>query len=57
MPSLRVSRNPVVGLGVFLVVIIAAYKSAEAILANDTTSLLYSSTRLHRFSRHRRTSC
>jgi hypothetical protein len=41
LPSLRASRNPLVSLGLLAVVIYAAYKSAEAILANDLNSLAY----------------
>ena len=39
LPSLRSSRNPLVALGLFVLVIFAAYKAAGAILANDLTSL------------------
>src|SRR5208282_3096500 len=41
LPSLRVSRNPLVAFGLFAIVIFAAYKAAQAILANDLTSLGY----------------
>src|SRR5271165_5939186 len=41
LPSLRVSRNPLVTFGLFAVVIFAAYKTAEAILADDLTSLAF----------------
>src|SRR5271167_2386650 len=41
LPSLRVSRNPLVTFGLFAVVIFAAYKTAQAILADDLTSLGY----------------
>ena len=39
--SLRLSRNPLVTLGLWVIVIFAAYKVAEAILANDLSSLAY----------------
>ena len=39
--SLRVSRNPLVAFVLFAVVIFAAYKTAEVILADDLTSLAY----------------
>jgi hypothetical protein len=41
LPALRVSRNPVVALVSFLIVIAAGYKTAEAILDNDFTTLSY----------------
>ena len=41
LPSLRISRNPLVAFGLFAVTIFAAYKAAESILANDLTSLSY----------------
>src|SRR5271166_3123042 len=41
LPSLRSSRNPLVGIGLFILVIYAGYKAAEAILANDLSSLSY----------------
>jgi hypothetical protein len=41
LPSLRISRNPLVTFGLFAIVIFAAYKAAQAILANDLTSLGY----------------
>jgi hypothetical protein len=39
--SLRLSRNPLVGFGLWIIVIFAAYKAAEAILADDLNSLAY----------------
>ena len=39
LPVLRVSRNPVVALGIFAAVLFAAYYAAEAVLANDITGL------------------
>jgi len=41
LPSLRSSRNPFVAFGLFALVIYAAYKTAEAILANDINSLAF----------------
>jgi hypothetical protein len=41
LPSFRVSRNPLVLLGLFAVVLYAAYKAADAILANDLTGLAF----------------
>ena len=41
LPSLRISRNPLVALAWSLVVVFAAYEAAEAILANDMTSLAF----------------
>ena len=41
LPSLRISRNPLVTFGLFVLVIFAAYEAAEAILANDLSSLAY----------------
>ena len=41
LPSLSSSRKQVVGIGFFLVVIFLAYKAAEAILADDLTSMIY----------------
>jgi hypothetical protein len=41
LPSLRISRNPLVAFGLFVLVILAAYEAAEAILANDLSSLAY----------------
>lgn len=41
LPSFRVSRNPLVGIAFFLIVLFGAYEAAEAILANDTSSLSY----------------
>ena len=41
LPSLRVSRNPLVSFGILICVLAAAYKVAEAIIANDLTSLTY----------------
>lgn len=41
LPWPRVSRNPVVGVIVFGIVILAAYKAAEAVLADDLTNLAY----------------
>jgi hypothetical protein len=41
LPSLRVSRNPLVAFGLFAVVIFVAYKAAGAILANDLDSLAF----------------
>jgi len=41
LPSLRVSRNPLVSFGILICVLAAAYKAAEAIIANDFTSLTY----------------
>lgn len=40
-PSLRVARNPLVTLFIFVFVIYLGYKAAEAILANDLSSLIY----------------
>src|ERR1700728_1806509 len=39
LPSLRSSRSPFIALLWLVVVILAAYKSAQAILSNDLTSL------------------
>lgn len=39
--SLRISRNPLVTLGVFVVVIWAGYQAAQLILGNDLVSLAY----------------
>ena len=39
LPSMRSSRNPLVGLGLYLLVIFAAYEAAGTILANDLNSL------------------
>ena len=39
LPSVRSSRNPLVALGLFVFVIFAAYKTAEAIIADDLSSL------------------
>ena len=39
LPSLKSSRNPLVALGLFVFVIFAAYKTAEAIVADDLNSL------------------
>jgi len=39
--SLRLSRKPLVALGLWVIVIFAAYKVAEAILADDLNSLAY----------------
>jgi hypothetical protein len=41
LPSLRVSRNPLVAFGLFIIVIFVAYKAAQAILANDLNSLAF----------------
>jgi hypothetical protein len=41
LPSLRVSRNPLVTIGLFAGVLYAAYKASQLILANDITSLGY----------------
>jgi hypothetical protein len=41
LPSLRVSRNPFVALVSFLVVLVAGYKVAQAILADDLSTLSY----------------
>lgn len=41
LPSLRVSRNPLVGFVAFAIVIFAGYKAAEAILADDLATLSY----------------
>jgi hypothetical protein len=41
LPSLRVSRNPLVAFGLFIVVVFSAYKAAQAILSNDLVSLAY----------------
>ena len=41
LPSLRVSRNPLVALAWLVAVIFAAYKAAGAILADDINSLVY----------------
>jgi hypothetical protein len=40
-PSLRSSRNPLVAIGLFVVVIFAAYMAAGAIIADDTKSLVF----------------
>jgi hypothetical protein len=39
--SVRLPRNPLFAFGLFVVVIFASYQAAEAILANDLTSLSY----------------
>jgi hypothetical protein len=39
-PSLRVSRNPLVTFLIFLFVIFLGYQAAQAILANDLSSLV-----------------
>jgi hypothetical protein len=39
LPSLRVSRNPLVSFGFLVAVMYAAYQVAQAILANDLTGL------------------
>lgn len=39
LPSFRTSRNPLIGFAVFIVVIYAAYQTAQAILANNLTLL------------------
>ena len=41
LPSLRVSRNQLVAFGLFVVVIFAAYKTAQAIVADDLNSLAF----------------
>jgi hypothetical protein len=41
LPSLRISRNPLVALAWSVVVIFAAYEAAGAILANDITTLAF----------------
>ena len=41
LPSLRISRNPLVALALFVLVIFAAYKAAEAILSGDLSSLAF----------------
>jgi hypothetical protein len=41
LPVVRSSRNPLVGLGLFVLVIFAAYEAAGAILANDLNSLAF----------------
>lgn len=41
IPSLRAPRNPLVAFGLFVLVIVAAYKAAGAILAGDINSLIY----------------
>lgn len=40
-PSLRTTRNPLVALGIFGLVLYAGYRAAEAIIANDLSSLAY----------------
>lgn len=40
-PSLRVSRNPLVTFAIFIFVIFLGYKAAQAILADDVSSLIY----------------
>jgi hypothetical protein len=42
LPTLRTSRNPLVGFCVFVVVIYGAYQAAQAILANNLTLLAFS---------------
>jgi hypothetical protein len=42
LPTFRTSRNPLVGFFVFVLVIYAAYQTAEAILANNLTLLAFS---------------
>src|ERR1700690_857267 len=41
LPSLRSSRNPLVAFGLLALVVLAAYKASEAIIANDLNSLAY----------------
>ena len=41
LPSFRVSRSPLAAFGWLIVAIFAAYKAAQAILANDLTSLVF----------------
>ena len=41
LPSLRTSRNPLVTIAVAVVVIFAAYKAAESILADDISTLAF----------------
>ena len=41
LPSLRVSRNPIVAFGIFVLVLLAAYQAATAVIANDLNSLAY----------------
>ena len=41
LPSVRASRNPLLGLGLLILVILAAYKAAGAILEDDLTTLAY----------------
>jgi hypothetical protein len=41
LPSLSTSRNSLVALALFIVVIFAAYKTAGAILADDISSLAF----------------
>jgi len=43
-PSLRVARNPLVTLFIFVFVIYLGYKAAQAILANDLSTLIYAGT-------------
>jgi hypothetical protein len=40
-PSLRAARNPIVNLGLILLVVYAAYKTAQIILADDLPELVY----------------
>ena len=46
LSSLGGSRNLLVGFGLFAVVIIAAYEAAQAILADDLTSLAFAAVLL-----------
>jgi len=41
LPSLRNSRNPVVAVGIFVVVIIAAYQAAQVVLSGDFSAFAY----------------
>ncbi len=41
LPSLRVSRNPLVTLGLFAIALYLAYQVAEVILAGDLASFGY----------------
>ena len=50
LPSLRISRNPLVALALFVLVIFAAYKAAEAILSGDLSSLAFAGASVRRWS-------
>jgi hypothetical protein len=41
-PSLRSTRNPLVSVGIFAVVMYAAYQAAQAVIANDFMGLALS---------------